>query len=82
MKKGWFGKDEAEEICEKFGWDTDWLYPEDEYEDDAIYTEENDLATFASGVELENRFGAALLELVFQENENLSAIEAFRKISL
>jgi len=26
--------------------------------------------------------GAALLELVFQENENLSAIEAFRKISL
>jgi hypothetical protein len=34
MKKGWFGPETAEEICEKFGWDTDWIYPEEESDDD------------------------------------------------
>ena len=47
--------------------DIDGVYLEDDedeyYEDDAVYSEETDLATFAEGVELDNRFGAALLEL-------------------
>lgn len=30
LKKGWIGEEEAEEICEKFGWDTDWIYPDED----------------------------------------------------
>ncbi len=34
MKKGWFGPDTAEEICDKFGWDTEWIFQEeDEYDE-------------------------------------------------